>query len=551
MPQLSSGQTASLVLDPGQSYTISTTGSATVKGIYGAPATTTTLNSNFAVFGPYGVPAKLDIACTSGAASYTLDQYEGDVVRTKTNPFTGGSGNFQVGSRDPLADLGVRQFQLTAIEARGDSLTFGYSFSAGQLDPNLTYAERFADAYAPSSTITNYGYNGSLAVAQVKNILAATATPSQADGLVTLWLAGYNDMAQGDTGVKLECFKNHFSVALALMLSKMSAWRQFYNGGGGGTFYGAPAGTLSQTMSGGIGSLGVNNKWRGLVSTTNGETLTATVNGDVVYVLYEKNTAATGGVFSVSIDGVQVVTGVSCDGTGYTSSGDNPSLLRIPTTPGKHTVVVTVTSPTNASNKVTIDGVAGKSDMLRQTAVIVGLCPRMNAAGYAGTPGAYGSVAIGDAAVAKFQAIQRAVVAQFAADGFNVRAAETSDYLDSTVPANMQTDNIHFTTVGHARIFDAFDGTWKAGFRDIQVGAAGPDMQTLVAPASASAWQNTQRYPVEVVITGGTVSLIEFSRNNVNWVPMASATGNRLTLNPLDYYRVTYTVAPTINLIPR
>jgi hypothetical protein len=89
MPQLSSGQTASLVLDPGQSYTISTTGSATVKGIYGAPATTTTLTANFATFGPYGVPAKLDIACASGVASYTLDQYEGDVVRSKSNQLTG------------------------------------------------------------------------------------------------------------------------------------------------------------------------------------------------------------------------------------------------------------------------------------------------------------------------------------------------------------------------------------------------------------------------------------------------------------------------------
>lgn len=91
MPQISSGQAASLVLEPGESYTISATGVATVKGIYGAPATTTTLNSNFAVFGPYGVPAKLDIACTSGSASYTLDQYEGDVVRSKSNPFTGGN----------------------------------------------------------------------------------------------------------------------------------------------------------------------------------------------------------------------------------------------------------------------------------------------------------------------------------------------------------------------------------------------------------------------------------------------------------------------------
>ena len=90
MPSLSPGITASLVLTPGDSYTVSAVGgSTTVKGIYGAPSTTTTLASTNQTFGPYGVPAKIDITCVSGAASYVLDG-AGVPVLGKPNPVTGG-----------------------------------------------------------------------------------------------------------------------------------------------------------------------------------------------------------------------------------------------------------------------------------------------------------------------------------------------------------------------------------------------------------------------------------------------------------------------------
>jgi len=72
MPQLSAGQTASIILAPADSYTVSASATTTVKGIYGAPSTTTTLTANFQTFGPYSVPAKLDISCASGTATYSL-----------------------------------------------------------------------------------------------------------------------------------------------------------------------------------------------------------------------------------------------------------------------------------------------------------------------------------------------------------------------------------------------------------------------------------------------------------------------------------------------
>jgi len=72
MPQLSAGQTASIILAPADSYTVSASATTTVKGIYGAPSTTTTLTANFQTFGPYSVPAKMDISCASGTATYSL-----------------------------------------------------------------------------------------------------------------------------------------------------------------------------------------------------------------------------------------------------------------------------------------------------------------------------------------------------------------------------------------------------------------------------------------------------------------------------------------------
>jgi len=93
MPALSPGITASLVLAPGDSYTVSAVGgSTTVKGIYGAPSTTTTLASTNQVFGPYGVPAKIDVTCVSGTADYGLEGYEGVPIYGKPNSVTGGMG---------------------------------------------------------------------------------------------------------------------------------------------------------------------------------------------------------------------------------------------------------------------------------------------------------------------------------------------------------------------------------------------------------------------------------------------------------------------------
>jgi hypothetical protein len=60
-------------------------------------------------------------------------------------------------------------------------------------------------------------------------------------------------------------------------------------------------------------------------------------------------------------------------------------------------------------------------------------------------------------------------------------------------------------------------------------------------------YQNLDTYAENISVTGGTVSLIEFSRDGVNYYPV---TNTLVTLMPNDYLRVTYSVTPTMVKFP-
>lgn len=77
MADLSQGNHANLILNPGEAYRISTVGVATVEVIYGAPAGTTTVTASTQDFGPYLASVKLKVTATSGQASYTLRTAKG------------------------------------------------------------------------------------------------------------------------------------------------------------------------------------------------------------------------------------------------------------------------------------------------------------------------------------------------------------------------------------------------------------------------------------------------------------------------------------------
>lgn len=68
--------------------------------------------------------------------------------------------------------------------------------------------------------------------------------------------------------------------------------------------------------------------------------------------------------------------------------------------------------------------------------------------------------------------------------------------------------------------------------------------------ASPFTYQNTTAYDGDVIISGGTVGNIEFTRDNVTFYTTGLLTGV-LQLSPNDRVRVTYTVAPTMTLVPR
>jgi len=128
MPQLSEGKTASIILAPADSYTVSASATTAVKGIYGAPSTTTTLTANFQTFGPYSVPAKLDISCASGTATYSLigsmlpanwvDE-TGTTLRTPAGGSVGVGGVGGLVANDMAAATANRSLLQSALDAGG------------------------------------------------------------------------------------------------------------------------------------------------------------------------------------------------------------------------------------------------------------------------------------------------------------------------------------------------------------------------------------------------------------------------------------------------
>ena len=74
--------------------------------------------------------------------------------------------------------------------------------------------------------------------------------------------------------------------------------------------------------------------------------------------------------------------------------------------------------------------------------------------------------------------------------------------------------------------------------------------RAIAAGASPFTFQNTTGRSIDVIVTGGTVFAIAFSRDNVTFYGVGSTSGV-FWLSPNDRLRVTYTVAPTLTLVPR
>lgn len=73
--------------------------------------------------------------------------------------------------------------------------------------------------------------------------------------------------------------------------------------------------------------------------------------------------------------------------------------------------------------------------------------------------------------------------------------------------------------------------------------------ETVTVTGSPFTWQNTYPWQLEVIVRGGTVSLIEFSRDGTTWDNVGLLAGS-LRLNPWDWVRITHLLAPTLILYP-
>lgn len=118
---------------------------------------------------------------------------------------------------------------------------------------------------------------------------------------------------------------------------------------------------------------------------------------------------------------------------------------------------------------------------------------------------------------------------------------------DSTTPTKQMALNLSAISSSTTR-------TWTAPNADINFGRVTAYTNTATAitvTASPFTRTNPSAFADEdIIVEGGTVSLIEFSRNGSTWYNVGSVAG-MYRLSPSDRLRVTYTVAPTMTSIPR
>jgi hypothetical protein len=72
----------------------------------------------------------------------------------------------------------------------------------------------------------------------------------------------------------------------------------------------------------------------------------------------------------------------------------------------------------------------------------------------------------------------------------------------------------------------------------------------VIAIESPVLYTNANTYTVDIMVSGGGVSKLEFSRDGTTFYDTGSYYG-MFTLSPSDMLRVTYTQAPILTLIPR
>jgi hypothetical protein len=85
---------------------------------------------------------------------------------------------------------------------------------------------------------------------------------------------------------------------------------------------------------------------------------------------------------------------------------------------------------------------------------------------------------------------------------------------------------------------------WITWFTSVSGGGA---VSTPTVGASPFTYKNGTIIRQQVLVTGGTVSSVQLSRDNSTFVTLPA---NQAVLFPGDYLKITYTVLPTLTVFP-
>lgn len=311
----------------------------------------------------------------------------------------------------------------------GDSITQGYYAS--------TEANRYVNLIATNKgfNLTNVGLSGARMgdAAMIDNMYAEVVASSNVYTLLT----GVNDQrVTGTSSAYLETYRGCLMAGVSWLAIPDT--------------YKIKAANATRT-----GTWAVNTGIYGNMdykSSTNNSTISAKVNGTTAYIGIIRDNAS-GGTFNVTIDGYvmgsySVIGSVLARQTGDMGSY-TAGLLRFPgLSYGEHTVTITVTSSTNASNVVYVDWFGGNGfqrDPLGPN-VYVGNCMRASDAYYTSTPPS------SDAGVTAYNKVINEAINSLSKDGLNVCLVDVVSAQDR----NDLYDGLHPNDTGHAKIAQLF-----------------------------------------------------------------------------------------------
>jgi hypothetical protein len=188
-------------------------------------------------------------------------------------------------------------------------------------------------------------------------------------------------------------------------------------------------------------------------SYTQNDTAQISLTGTTIYVGYMKTPAVSGGTFTVHVDGVLKGTynayGNVASWSDYLTQG-----IRIANLANtSHTVLITVTSATDANNKVYLEWFASNGSIDESIQFYIASTCKMTSTGYTlGSPNwNHGS----DTAVNSYSQQAQEVVCSLYCDGLKVYLADAESYF--LIPGDVGGDGVHPNSGGYQHIADGFN----------------------------------------------------------------------------------------------